>query len=102
MNLNGNKYEESNVLPFNTCVFHEAYLARCIDFYIIYNICVKRLTSFVRTVHAASDAKICTIPNSDLFSSIYLQHPCRVRRCWVRFNLFVYIYFVNTPVLQLD
>ena len=24
---------------------------------------------------------------TDICSSIYLQHPCRVRRCWVRFNI---------------
>ena len=32
MNLNGNKFEETNVLPFNTYVFHEVYMIRCIDF----------------------------------------------------------------------
>ena len=26
MNLNGNKFEETNVLPFNTYVFHEVYM----------------------------------------------------------------------------
>ena len=35
MNLNGNKFEETNVLPFNTCVFHEVYMIRSIDFCII-------------------------------------------------------------------
>ena len=35
MSLNGHKFEEANVLPFNTCVFHEVYMIICTDFCII-------------------------------------------------------------------
>ena len=40
-------------------------MTQSIDFSIIYKNCAKRLMSFVRTVLAASDLKICTIPNCD-------------------------------------
>ena len=56
MNLNGNKFEETNVLPFNTYVFYEVNMIRCIDFlHYLEHLC-KAANEFVRTVLAASDA----------------------------------------------
>ena len=64
MSTNLSKFKEKIFLPFDSYVLRDVQLTKSIDFSIIYKICVKQLTSFVRTVQTASDAKICTILNS--------------------------------------